>query len=360
MLCRFKLGLLGVAFGLSLGQGTALAANAYDLTSASGVTTSVANTVTSTNASSIASRIATAVNSAVSGAVAPSTPNITPSTSSLTNDALNKQSVSLYENGSQNGFAAGNDNKGTYVWGSVSNAWVESDLASTAFKGDVRALNLGADKWFTDKFLAGVSFGYSMTDVDTAFNDGTYKENSLIVSPYAAYSFNDHMTISGLLGYYWSDIEQERGLTGTYAKSDFDADALFAATTLATNHKVLDFDLTGKVAYLWSNRDTSGYSESDSTVIAATTQSLSQGKIGGEAAYMFESQPVNITPFVGALYLRDFKDNINDDKDAIDTKIGIKISSKDSSVNGTIEAGKQIGRDDFNLTTLSATLRIKF
>ncbi|WP_417519744.1 MULTISPECIES: autotransporter outer membrane beta-barrel domain-containing protein [Pseudomonadota] len=316
------------------------------------VAPTVSRTVTTANVSNIASHLDAMVGNIGGGGFGGG------SISSALDGGDDKQSIALFDTKQQNGLAAGDDQKKMSAWANGSYTYVEDDKAGTEFDGDVKALNVGGDMRFTDDFLAGISLGYSKTDIDTTFNNGNYQEDAYTVAGYGLYEITSNLNVSAMLGHTWSSVDQDRqnGLT----KSETDAETLFAATTLTQNFRFDELGLQANVGYLWADRDTDGYSESNANVVAATASKTSQGRIGGGVSYDFDATSVLYTPFASVTYLHDFSDEINDDANAFDTGLGLKISSKDGVLEGAFQVKTQLGRDDYSQTSGSAMLRVNF
>ncbi|WP_165792343.1 autotransporter outer membrane beta-barrel domain-containing protein [Thalassospira lohafexi] len=269
-----------------------------------------------------------------------------------------KQSIALFDTKLQNGLAAGEEQRKTSVWANGSYTYVDDDKAGTEFDGDVKALNIGGDTRLTDDFLVGISLGYSKSDIDTTFNNGNYQEDAYTFAGYGLYEITNDLNFAAMIGHTWSSVDQDRqnGLT----TSETDGETMFAATTLTQNFRFDRLGLQANVGYMWSDRDTDGYTESDANVVAATTAQTSQGRIGGGVSYDFETSSVLYTPFTSLSYLHDFSDEINDDANAFDTGLGLTVSSKDGMLEGTFQVKTQLGRDDYSQTTGSAMLRVNF
>lgn len=268
------------------------------------------------------------------------------------------KTVALFDTSQQKGYNAGDDKRNVSVWGNASFTWVDSDAANANFDGDVGALTIGIDKWFNEKFLAGLSVGYTKTDITTSFNNGTYEEDSFTVSPYGVLRVTDNLAVTGMFGHTWSDVDQERQAGATTASTD--AETWFGSGIVSYEQYFDRLGVKGRVGYLWASRDTDGFVESDSNVVAATTSETSQARFGGEASYLFDLGSMNLRPFASVDYLYDFEDEINNDSDAFDTGLGLRVSAKDGSVDGVLSVNTQLGRSDFESTTASATLRFNF
>lgn len=358
MFSKFKFMIAGAAVALvSTHASAATYSSGPDAAGSSVVTPVVAKSVAVANVSNVTAHldaITSAVAGAAGGAAAPSV-NV-PQTKF--EDGMQKTTVSLFDSAAQKGYGAGNESRKVSVWANLSYTWIESDVANANFDGNVGALNVGIDKWFTDKAMAGVSLGYASTDVDTTFNQGTYEEDSITVAPYGLFRISNNVTLSGLFGHTWGSVDQDRQNGSVTATTD--AKTWFAATNLSVSKQIKNIGLQGRIGYLWSDRDTDGFVESNSNVVAASQSKTSQGRIGGEASYAITSGKLNLTPFASVDYLRDFKDEINDDADAFDLGLGLRMGSKDGSVDGNISVKTQVGRDNFESTTAAATVRFKF
>lgn len=278
--------------------------------------------------------------------------------SSSLDDGQDKQTIALFDSKQQSGKAAGEDQHKMSVWANGSYTYVDDDKAGTEFDGDVKTINIGGDTQITDDFIAGVSVGYSKTDIDTTFNNGTYEEDAYTAAGYGLYKITDTLNVSAMLGHTWSSVDQDRQNGAT--KSETDGKTMFAATTLTQNFRFDRLGLSANVGYLWADRDTDGYAESNANVVAATSAKTSQGRLGGGISYDFESSSAVYTPFASASYLHDFADEINDDANAFDTGLGLQISSKDGMLEGSFQVKTQLGRDDYSQTSGSAMLRVNF
>lgn len=351
MFFKVKTIFAGAAIALIAGQANAATySSGQNAAGATVVAPTVSKTITTSNVSNISAHLDALIGGGFGGGFGGG---------AITSDAGSaKQSVSLFDTAKAKGNSAGNDRKDVSVWANGSFTWVDNSAAGSNFDGDVGTLNIGIDKWFNDKLLAGVSVGYSKTDISTTFNSGTYEEDTVTLAPYGLIKFTDNFNVAGTFGHSWGDVDQNRQNGATTSSTD--AETWFAAGT-ATYSKTFDkLGLAGRVGYLWADRDTDGYIESNNNVVAATAAETSQGRIGAEASYLFETGSVNLSPFASVDYLYDFEDEINNDADAFDTGLGLRIGSKDGSVDGSISVKTQLGRSDFDSTTASATLRFNF
>ncbi|SOC30108.1 autotransporter outer membrane beta-barrel domain-containing protein [Thalassospira xiamenensis] len=270
----------------------------------------------------------------------------------------NKQDIALFDSKKQSGLAAGGEERTFSLWANANYTYVDNDKAGTQFDGDVKTINIGGDKKFTDNVLVGVSLGYSKTDIDTTYNSGKYEEDAYTLAGYGLYKFNENLNLSGMVGNTWSSIDQHRQNGAT--TSDPDAETQFAAATLTGSKKYDKLGLSAHVGYMWANRDTDGYTESDTNVVNATSAKTDQGRVGGLVSYDLQASSAMFSPFLSVDYLHDFSDEINDDSDAFDTGLGLKVSSNDGMLEGFFQVKTQLGREDYSQTSGSAMLRVNF
>ncbi|WP_170310163.1 autotransporter outer membrane beta-barrel domain-containing protein [Thalassospira povalilytica] len=355
---RFGCVVIGAIFALTSFQASAVTyASGENAAGATVVTPTIGRTVASSNVSNISTHLDALVGNLGGGGFGGGGFGGGTISSGL-DGGEDKQSFSLFDSKLQNGLAAGEDEKTYSIWANANYTYVDNDKADTQFDGDVKTLNIGADKRFTDNFLAGLSVGYSKTDIDTTYNNGTYEEDAYTLSGYALYEFTDYLNLSGMLGRAWSSIDQDRQNGAT--TSNLDADTTFAATTLTTSKKFDKVGVSAHLGYLWADRDTDGYIESNANVVTATSAKTDQGRIGGVASYDFAASSVMFTPFVSVDYLHDFSDEINEDANAFDTGLGLKVSSQDGVLEGFFQIKTQLGRDDYSQTSGTAMVRVNF
>lgn len=312
------------------------------------VSNSVSNEVVKANVSNISSHLDTLLSGGGFGGTFQSS----------LDSANGKTDLSLADTAAKSGLSAGGGTRSVSVWVNSSYTDVKNKKEGTKFDGDVVTVNAGIDKQFTPKVILGVSIGYANTDVDTTFNNGTYEEDAYTLAGYGLYKFTDHLNFAAMVGQTWSSVDQDRQ-DGT-VKSSVDADTTFAAGTLNASQNFGKIGVLGRIGYTWGDRDTDSYTESDDNVVDATTSATNQGRVGGEVSYMLTGGSVNFTPYAKLDFLHDFEDEVNDDANAFDTGLGLRVGSLDGSVSGVFQVNTELGRDDFEKTTGSATLKIKF
>lgn len=249
-------------------------------------------------------------------------------------------------------------------WGHGSFTSVENDRNQAnddaRYDGDVWGYNLGLDYRFQSNLVAGVSLGYSQTDITTTFNTGTYDETSWTVSPYAIFQPTSNITLSAIGGYGFGDVDRSRdnGVTGTT-----DSTAWFLS--LKGGYELLPVEdmplsVTLGLGALLSRKKLEAFTESDGSAVAESITNTIQLKPSFEAAYRFDLSGTSLQPFVKADYLHDFTDMTNGDAGAFDLGGGLRISSSETGLSGALEGSRLVGRDDYTEYTFSGLIAYGF
>lgn len=250
------------------------------------------------------------------------------------------------------------------VWGHGSFTSVDNTRNRTGddsrYDGDVWGFNMGLDYRFRPELVAGVSLGYSETDLTTSFNSGTFDETNWTLSPYAMYQPMAGVTLSAIAGYSFGDVDRTRDTTVT---GNTDSDMWFASLNGSYEFrpsKELPLDLTANLAVLVARRSDDAFTESDGTTVAKLTSNTRQLKPGIEAAYSVNAQGTTLQPFVKTDYVHDFTAETNGDNGAMNLGGGLRITSGETGLFGSIEGERQVGRDDYKEYTVSGLIAHNF
>lgn len=251
------------------------------------------------------------------------------------------------------------------VWGHGAYTNLDNDHLSgdedNRYDGDVWGYNIGVDYRFSEKFYAGVSLGYSETDLTTTYNNGEYDETSWSLSPYAVYKPIEPLKLSFLGGYSMGDLDLSRNngaVTG-----DTDSDMWFMglnADYTIQPSKSIPLDVIGSVGFLAAHKTVDAYQESDGTNVAKEISNTRQVKSGVEVAYTFDAKGTSIQPFTKVDFLYDFKDATNDDAFAFDIGGGLRLGNAQTGLSGSIEGETQLGRDDYKQYSISGMVAYGF
>lgn len=248
------------------------------------------------------------------------------------------------------------------LWGHGSFTSVDNDYVSggadNRYDGDVWGYNVGIDYSFAPALTAGVSIGYNDTNLNTAFNDGSYDEKGWLLSTYAIYRPINGLMVVGELGYGQGSIDVTRDNDAVTGETD--SDMWYAALT--TSYKLypnanIPLSLTPSVAFIAARKNVDGYTESDATQVASSRSDTQQINPSVEAAYSFYPKAtLTLTPFIETGLIYDFTDALNDDKAAFNIGGGMRISDSATGLSAALEASYLAGRTDYTEYTIGATV----
>jgi hypothetical protein len=282
-------------------------------------------------------------------------------------------------------FAAGDPRTAPIgLWVSYNYVDATSDFASAGatlgFESDGHSGLAGADRlFFGDRLLLGLSGGYTTLSADTVHNGGGEEHDGYTLAPYAALLLSDIFSIDASGGYAALDYDQHRvsPTDGTATRSSFDADRWFIAGNV--NASVTRGSWLGSLrvgaAHASERQDAYAESGSAASALGGTLRSvrereihLTQLVVGGEAAYSGS----NVEPYVMVAYHNDL-DREDDtgaggmpgafsvvqptDDDEVQLGLGLRCYTQ-RGVTATLEYLRVEGREDFDLDSVMATLRL--
>jgi uncharacterized protein YhjY with autotransporter beta-barrel domain len=270
------------------------------------------------------------------------------------------------EMGLGDGMSAGGGDGRLGVW--VTGGWtgLEDDLVSTAYDGDVFNMMFGGDYQFNDRFLAGVALGYESADIDTTFNTGNVSSNGWTIAPYAGYVLNRYFTMDVSAGYSFVDYDLRRtNALGTTVTGGFESNRWFVAGAVNGYYSVNKILLTGRLGYSYTRESQDGFTESDTTINGERDVTVGSIRIGGTVGYdLGKVQPYLTTTYVYDAQLTKVQVGAGqatpaNDRSGVDFGGGVRFALSDR-VSGGIEGTTHVARDNFDSTSVSGNLRIKF
>ncbi len=264
------------------------------------------------------------------------------------------------------GMAAGGGDGRLGVW--VSGGWsqIEDELNSTAFDGNLYNVLVGGDYQFNDRFLGGVALGYESGDIDTSYNTGNIESDGFTIAPYAGYVLNRYLTLDVSGGYTFADYDMVRNpAAGAPVTGSTEGDRWFLGGNLNGYYAINRVTIGGRLGYLYTKEEQDSFTESNGTVIGQNDISIGQFRVGGTVGYSLGK----VEPYVTGTYVYDVQQEKitvapgqaqpQNDRSGLDVGGGIRFSLSDR-VTGGFEGTTHVGRDDFNSTSLTGNLRIKF
>lgn len=201
------------------------------------------------------------------------------------------------------------------LWFDAFGQWGDQDEKNgyTGFDYFMRGATLGFDHALSDKFMAGVSVGYSRSDIDLDHDEGSGYIKSLYGSIYGSY-FYKNLYIDAILSYGKNWYNNHRLITiGTeqrkaYSKHDGD---LFSAYLGAGYYFDIKKWLIGPFAslqYIYLNEESfreKGAGSVSLNIDGRQTDSL-VSELGVRLARVFKTKYGSLIPEVNAAWLHDF------------------------------------------------------
>jgi outer membrane autotransporter protein len=263
------------------------------------------------------------------------------------------------------GMSAGAGDGRLGIW--VSGGWtgIEDDLVSTAYDGDVYNVLFGGDYQFNDRFLAGLAIGFESADIDTTYNTGNVSSDGWTIAPYAGYVLNRYFTVDVSGGFSFLDYDMRRTAAGSTVTGEMDSDRWFLAGALNGYYAVNKVLLSGRASYSYTREDQDGFTESDGTVNTQREITIGELRFGAQIGYDLGK----VQPYLSGTFVHDAQmtkirvasgqAKPANDRSGFDFGGGIRFALSDR-VSGGVEGTTHLGRDDFDSTSISGNLRIKF
>lgn len=282
-------------------------------------------------------------------------------------------------------FAAGDPGSAPIgVWVSYNYLDAESDFAvlgtPLGFESDGHNVLGGADRlFFGDRVLLGVAGGYTEFSADTFYNGGGQDNDGFTIAPYASVLLTEIFSIDVSGGYSSLDYDQHRvsPTDGSLTTSAFDADRWFVAgnvnATLTRGNWLGNLRLGA--AHTSERQD--GYAEigSAASALGGTLRTVTEREIdltqlivGGEVAYSASM----VEPYFMVAYHNDlsrdddtaagglpgqFQVVQTSDDDEVQLGFGLRCYT-DNGFIATLEYLRVEGREDFDMDSVMATLRL--
>lgn len=265
------------------------------------------------------------------------------------------------------GMSAGGGDRKIGVWVNGSFSDISDDLTSTAFDGSTHSIVGGADYQITDRLLAGVALGYENTDVDTTFNTGNLNTNGFTIAPYAGFVINRYFSFDLSGGYTTlnTDLTRTNPISGATVTGDMDAHRVFGAANLNAYYRINRITLSGRVGYLRVREFQDSFTESDTTFNPRNVVQLGQIRASAQVGMVIG----RIEPFISGRWEYDQartkivvaagQEQPDNDRSGVEVGGGIRFALSDR-ITGSLEGSTHLARDNFDSSSFSGSIRIKF
>ncbi len=238
------------------------------------------------------------------------------------------------------------------LWGGGGETRLDNDYNTSGddnrYDGRVWSYNTGLDYRPSESLTLGAAVGYLDSELTTTYNEGTYDEKMVSVSPYLLYESPWGLDISLFGGYGIGDVD----LTGTFGQASTpfaasaDSNLLFGAVRVSGAMKFLDnsLEVVPNVSLLGSRKRLEGYTDSSNREIGETTASVLRLTPGFEVSYRVKFSGVTLRPFASGGLIFDLLDTVNDDDMTYSVGGGMRFETE-VGLSGSVEGQRELGRE---------------
>ena len=249
------------------------------------------------------------------------------------------------------------------VWASFQLSEFEDSTPTALTEADRNMLLVGVDVSPFDNWIFGVALGYEDADVETGFNTGNVDITGWTVAPYMGAVLSDYLgaenydiTMDMSLGFSNVDIDTVSNSVGRVTSSTSSHRRFFAGN-LSVSRAIAQLNLTGLTGILVARVEIDGFTDSTGTVISDSEVSFGQLRIGGEAAYAWDS----FEPYVSGIYEYDYdRDTTIGSSDNNGVRLGLGVRYFGSTFSGGLEYSTMLGRDNIDDEAITFSIRGDF
>jgi len=304
--------------------------------------------------------------------------------------------MSYTTNGGGIGMAANHIVGGLSLWTNVTSSNFENDQTftnvrgdSNAFDGDSSAFTVGLDKRFGN-IVIGLAFTNFDSDIDTSVNGGNIKTEGETLGLYVGLNTGAfQITVGAGSGEYEIDTtRRDLGSDQTISASDVTADITYYHLGASGDINRGKLSFRPRVAYRNFDLDLPAFTDivpSDSNTLATDTLTTTNENVGGKtySSDMSEagisvalSTGSKLVPFIDLAYVNEdttkasYGSEVSADAATADldasapdgymTYGGGLILNIKSKVSGYVSIMETTSRDDYQETSVSGSLRIRF
>lgn len=181
------------------------------------------------------------------------------------------------------GVAGGAEPSDTGLWGQVLWAHVDKTEQFLEMKGQVGNGLLGIDHRFGDRYLVGLAAGYEAVDIDTQFNNGTYKAGGITVAPYVAVNLTPTWVLDASVAYTWLDYDTSRNWGA--ATASFSGYRVMGSGNLTGGYAVGNWRFQPRLSLLYTSEHQNSHRESDGSEVGNISVRLGRFSGGSKVGY---------------------------------------------------------------------------
>lgn len=181
------------------------------------------------------------------------------------------------------GVAGGAEPSDTGLWGQVLWAHIDKTEEFLEMKGQVGNGLLGIDHRFGERYLVGFAAGYEAVDIDTQFNNGTYKASGITVAPYVAVNLTPTWVLDASMAYTWLDYDTSRNWGA--ATAGFSGYRVMGNGNLTGGYAVGNWRFQPRLSLLYTSEHQDAHRESDGSQVGNIAVRLGRFSGGSKVGY---------------------------------------------------------------------------
>jgi len=220
---------------------------------------------------------------------------------------------------------------------------------------------IGIDHRFGKRYLVGLSAGYEAIDLETQFNNGTYKANGFTVAPYVAIDLTPAWVLDLAATYTWLNYDTTRNFGAV--SSSFSGYRVMGSSNLTGSYAVDNWRIQPRFSLLYSSEHQNNHRESDGSEVGDIAVRLGRLSGGGKVGYDVGD---GVLPYVKVIGEWDFLHPgavaktptlmSNVDEGGVVGGIGLEVSR--GGVTGSLEVdNNSLFREDLDVWAVIARMR---
>ncbi len=191
-----------------------------------------------------------------------------------------------------------------WVQGLYSSASLDDTSAASGFDGDTYGFAIGAEMKSSDEFTAGITYAYTMSDVDGSGRTTDVDSNTFAV--YGEYKPSEFF-VNGSLSYGIGSYEESKNVSGVGVNADYDTDTFAINANVGYDIKI---DRSAKVTPMaglrYMSTSVDSYTDTAGQTVTSDDVSVLTGVVGASISNELLSNGVILKPNANIGFTYDF------------------------------------------------------
>lgn len=249
---------------------------------------------------------------------------------------------------------------GLWMQGLWSN--IDKSEAFLETQGNVYSVVTGLDRR-SKHLVGGLALGYEHINLDTVYNNGTYRADGYTVAPYGAITLSPQWTLDGSTGYTWLNYDTSRqngAVTGS-----FDGGRWFVSSNVTGGFTSGNWRYQPKLGALYMKESQNGYTDSTGAAVESNAFAIGRVSGGGKMGYALGT----VLPYAKLMGEWDFKTpnpvvKSNGQESEISTGggvggLGVEVNTRGLTTSLEVN-NNSVFRQDLDVWSTVARFRLEF